>query len=212
MVNGPEVRRGFHQALEGSPLQAPVLAPGHVAGYPPAMTLRSLLALALLAAPLHGEAPATIELHYPRLTFGELLGLQSELNQRNVIVSDRGVLKKELALDIPGELDRETAIKVIEAVLVLEGYELVDKNGEFHLTQLLKEDERRALWQSLDEGPRPPGDEDPPKTPVPGRVIVRPASSAQVVRPEEPNEPEGSGEPQDPESTDLAEPTDKQPE
>ncbi len=187
---------------------AAVLAPGQAARYPPAMTPRALLALALLAllaAPLHGEAPATIELNYPRLTLGELLGLQSELNQKNVIVRDRGVLKKELALDIPGELDRETAIKVIEAVLVLEGYELVEKDGEFHLTRLLGEDERRALWLSLDEGPRPPGDEDPPKTPVPGRVIVRPAASAQAVTAGR----EESGERQDPDPTES---TDKQPE
>ena len=65
---------------------------------------------------------------------------------------------------------------MIRALLVLEGFELVERDGELHLTRLLEPEALKGLLASIEDGPRPPREDDPPKTPVPGRVIVRPAA------------------------------------
>jgi len=119
----------------------------------------------------------------PKTNFREVLEIVAQIADRQVIVTSEDDLMIQTSLVLPGPVSYENARKVISALLILEGYELVESGQELHLKRILTQEQCDALNKAL-ERPRTQDDR-----PLPRQRASRQAEEAQkqwvVVRPVE---------------------------
>lgn len=111
-----------------------------------------------------------------------MLEIVAKIANKQVIVTSEDDLKIQTSLVLPGPVSYENARKVIGALLMLEGYELVETGQELHLKRILTKEQCDAINKAL-ERPRKVDDRPLPRQRVSGRaeeapkqwVLVRPA-------------------------------------
>lgn len=102
---------------------------------------------ALHAEPIKGVSDSGyIE---PHLYFRDLLQHVAKILNKQVVVESEEVLRIETSLVVPGPVSFENIRKVIGALLMLEGYELVEKGDELHLQRILTKKQRDELNKAL---------------------------------------------------------------
>ena len=145
--------------------------------------LFSLITLVLINH-VQAELPKSIaNLGYmePKVGFRRLLEIVANIANKQVVVDSEDVLAIQTSLVLPGPVSYENARKVIDALLMLEGYELVAKGEELHLQRVLTKEQCDALNKALGK-PRLEDDHSPARQRVSGRagevpkqwVVVRP--------------------------------------
>jgi hypothetical protein len=85
----------------------------------------------------------------PKTYFREVLEIVATITNKQVIVTSEDDLKIQTSLVLPGPVSYENARKVIDALLRLEGYELVGKGNELHLQRILTREQCDALNKGL---------------------------------------------------------------
>lgn len=123
----------------------------------------------------------------PKAYFRNLLEIVAKNANKQVVVESEDVLKIQTSLVLPGPVSFENARKVIGALLMLEGYELVDKGDELHLQKILTKEQCVALNKALNRT-RLDSSEPMPRQRVSGRAEQAPKQWV-IVRP--PDKPRG---------------------
>ena len=106
-----------------------------------------LLAFQLQAQP--AKAVAAYGYFFPKASFRDLLEITAKIAHKQVIVSSEDELKINTSLVLAEPISRENARKVIGALLLLEGYELVEEGAELHLRQILTKEQCDAMNKAL---------------------------------------------------------------
>ncbi len=75
--------------------------------------------------------------HLPKIDLRLVLQLISQHENKLVVVDSEEVLKRETSIIIPGELAREDFRKILDAIILLEGYALEEHGEELHVIQIL---------------------------------------------------------------------------
>ncbi len=125
----------------------------------------------------------------PKSSFHEVLEIVAKIANKQVVATSEDDLMIRTSLVLTGPVSHENARKVINALLMLEGFELVEMGQELHLQRVLTKEQCEALNKAL-ERPRPADDRRPPRQRVSGRaeqgpkqwVIVRPDNKSQSGR------------------------------
>ncbi|MBK1884792.1 hypothetical protein JIN85_20450 [Luteolibacter pohnpeiensis] len=140
----------------------------------------------VVAAPIRGdqEVPKIVsDFIFPRTDFSTLLEFVAKIANKTVVVPSEDELKLQTSLVLPGPIPKEKLRKVIESLLILEGFELVETKDELLLTKVLTEEQCAALNTALGRErlgpedllprrrivPRGPGEPEPRQW-----VVVRP--------------------------------------
>jgi type II secretory pathway component GspD/PulD (secretin) len=142
--------------------------------------LATLSVIPLRADPAKGVGGHAYNM--PKACFREVLEIVAKIADKQVIVTSEDDLKIQTSLVLPGPVSSENARKVISALLMLEGYVLVESGQELHLKRVLTKEQCDALNKAL-ERPRAQDDRPLPRQRAGGRaeeapklwVIVRPA-------------------------------------
>ena len=85
----------------------------------------------------------------PKTNFRELLEITAKIANKPVVVSSEDDLKISTSLVLPPPISFENARKAIGALLLLEGYELVEEGDELHLRKILTKEQCDAMNQAL---------------------------------------------------------------
>ena len=123
----------------------------------------------------------------PRIHLKRLLEIAGEISGRQVIVTHEEDLKRTTSLVLPPPVSKATVQKVISALLLLEGFELVDEKDELHLRKVLTPEQRKALNDGLARPEAEPV--EPARERLPRGAQVKARKPWVVIR------PEGGGEP-----------------
>lgn len=145
--------------------------------------MKTILSLSLAIITLaQGEQHkvATEDYILPRSNFREILQIAAKIAGKPVVVASEDDLKIQTSLVLLAPIAFADVRKVIEALLMLEGYVLIDGEKELQMKRILSEKQCEALNESLGRVRRPP--ERLPLQRVSGRageapkqwVIVRP--------------------------------------
>ena len=114
--------------------------------------MKTILSLLLACVSLvQAERPkvATEDYIMPRSDFWEVLAITARIAGKPVVVPSEDVLKIQTSLVLPAPIAFRDVRKVIEALLMLEGYELVDEETEIRLKKVLTEKQCEALNKAL---------------------------------------------------------------
>lgn len=106
-----------------------------------------LFALQLQAQP--AKAVAAYGYFDPKASFRDLLEITAKIAHKQAIVSSEDELKITTSFVLPGPVSYENASKAIGALLLLEGYELVEEGAELHLRQILTKEQCDAMNKAL---------------------------------------------------------------
>lgn len=85
---------------------------------------------------------------FPKIDFREMLSLVAKFEEKPVIVEDPGVFQIESSLILPNATVGET-LKVLHALILINGYELVERDSELHLTKVLTSKQCTAMMQAM---------------------------------------------------------------
>ncbi|MBK1826938.1 hypothetical protein [Haloferula rosea] len=85
---------------------------------------------------------------FPKLTLHEMLSLIAKLEKKPVIVEDPSVLLIVSSLMLPEATEEET-LKVLHALLLLNGFELEERGAELHLMRVLSDKQCTSVMRSL---------------------------------------------------------------
>ena len=85
----------------------------------------------------------------PKGSMKELLSFAAGIAGKPVVVADGKVLELTMPFVLPAPVSAETVRKTIDAVLLLEGYALVDAGEELHLKRILTEEQCAVFNKSL---------------------------------------------------------------
>ncbi|MEM1083850.1 MAG: hypothetical protein AAGI48_06980 [Verrucomicrobiota bacterium] len=111
-------------------------------------SIRIIFFASLLSLSPTAMAESRHDQQFPKLDFRTLLELVVAFEKKPVIVSDSAVFQIETSLMLPKATSSETR-KVLHAILLLNGYELVEKAGELHLTKVLTKKQCTAMMNAL---------------------------------------------------------------
>lgn len=131
--------------------------------------------------PLHADPAKGALVHgyiMPKTYFREMLEIVAKIANKQVVVTSEDDLRIQTSFVLPGPVSHENARKAISALLMLEGYELVDTGQELHLKRILTKEQCDALNKAL-ERPRPEEDRPLPRQRASGRA--QPAAKEWVV-------------------------------
>ena len=147
--------------------------------------LPALLAPLLLGSPCPaaGKPPApppeyTEPFVHPKGDMNQLLSIASGIAGKPVVVADGKVLELRMPFVLPAPVSAGTVRRTIDAVLLLEGYALVDAGEELHLKRILTEEQCAVFNKSLG---KPRAGSEPlamlmnGDRPYKDHVIIRPA-------------------------------------
>ena len=100
---------------------------------------------------LQAERPkvATYDYMLPKSNFREVLEISAQIAGKPVIVSSEDELNIQTSLVLPAPIAFEDVRKVIDTLLMLEGYELVDGEKELQLRRILTEKQCEAINKAL---------------------------------------------------------------
>jgi hypothetical protein len=146
--------------------------------------MKTILSILLVGVSLLQGEPskvATEPYMLPKSNFREVLEITAKLAGKPVVVTSEDDLKIQTSLVLLAPIAFEDVRKVIAALLMLEGYELVETGQELHLQKILTKEQCDALNKAL-ERTRVVDDRPLPRRRVSGRaeeapkqwVIVRP--------------------------------------
>lgn len=138
-----------------------------------------------------------IELHH--VSMRDMLGLVATWSGKRVVVASESDLTPTVSLVLPAPVSGETVRKVIEALILLEGYELIDSGDkEIHLHRVLTPEQCDAINKGIGHIREAPGAKPTrARIAVDPQVAVTPSSELVVIRPaiqREVDQP-GSGKP-----------------
>lgn len=119
----------------------------------------------------------------PKTTFRDVLEIVANISNKQIVATAEEDLAIQTSLVLPGPVSFENARKVISSLLILEGYELVEKGEELHLQRILTKAQCDALNQAL-ERPRPDSAQPLPRQRARGG-IAEATKPGVVVRPVE---------------------------
>lgn len=111
--------------------------------------MRPLFLIALLSTTnfAFGEE-ITRTYSFPKITFDELLTFASRIEGKQVVVANSSVLNIETSMVVP-DVSSDDALKVIKALLLLNGYELTDGGKELILEKVLDDGQCTSLNNGL---------------------------------------------------------------
>jgi len=114
--------------------------------------MKTILLLMLAGVSLmQAERPkeATNDYILPKSNFREILEITAQIAGKPVVVSSEDELKIPTSLVLPAPIAFEDVRKVIDTLLMLEGYELVDGAKELQLKRILTEKQCEAFNKAL---------------------------------------------------------------
>lgn len=103
----------------------------------------------LLLAKGAGEDQKSHDYIYPELQMDVLIRFVEAITHKKVEVEDPQVLARVTSLVLPKVEDDQTVLKVLKALLLLEGFELVDSGADLKLVRLLTDEQCTALNDAL---------------------------------------------------------------
>lgn len=134
-------------------------------------TTLSLLFILVVAFPgrAYGEDKAQ-DYIYPKLGFRELIRFVEAITKKKVEVEDEADLGRMTSLVLPNAKDNETTLKVLKALLLLEGFELAEAGDNLKLIRVLTDEQCTALNNALGRpGTWPKSEELPRERVIRGR-------------------------------------------
>lgn len=103
---------------------------------------------------------------YPKLQFRELIRFVEAITRKKVEIENEADLGRMTSLVLPNAKDNETTLKVLKALLLLEGFELAETGDNLRLARVLTDEQCTALnnalgrpgtWPKVEELPRERG-------------------------------------------------------
>jgi len=156
-------------------------------------TIPLIIGLSLISSAFAGPAEGMTngDFWYPMADFRMLLEYTARLEDKKVVVSSEDDLKHVTSIVLPAPVSFETIRKTIRAVLLLEGYELLEVGKELHLHRILSDKQCNALNEGLGRKRKEPVERLPHRrvassTDVPLELVV--------IRPEITKEAEAGAE------------------
>lgn len=145
--------------------------------------------LIVLSTGLRGAPPDAAQLrvdtHVRQADFRFILGLVSDFVHKPVIVTSEDDLKRQASFSITAPYSVGTLRKVIDAILICEGYELVEEPNEMRLRRVLTDAQCDVLNRSIGRQRLEPLKELPIRVVGPLRAGDPPPKQRVIIRPEQ---------------------------
>jgi len=142
----------------------------------------------------------TDPIELPHVSMRDMLELVATWSGKRVVVASENDLNPTISLVLPAPVSGKTVRKVIDALLLLEGFELIDSGDkEIHLHRVLTPEQCDALNMGIGHIREAPGakptrgrvavDSQGAVTPTSELVVIRPAIQQEIEQPGGPAQP-----------------------